>query len=81
MDPGLPGIYRTPRGWWPLAGAGGYLMGHRWSAVIVSVIRGIAAAVLGLRGRKELKAINGLPRTTQTLPEIPQTLRPREEIR
>jgi hypothetical protein len=64
--------------WWAL---GAYLVGLGWSAVIVAVIWGIVAAVLGLRGRKELKAIKGLPRTTQTLQEIPQTLKPSEEIR
>jgi hypothetical protein len=58
--------------WWALGG----LMGLGWSAVVVAVIWGIIAAVLASKGKKELKAIKGLPRTTETLQEIPQTLKP-----
>ena len=58
--------------WWAL----GDLMGHGWSAVVVAIIWGIVAAVLASRGRKELKAIKGLPRTAETLQEIPPTLKP-----
>jgi hypothetical protein len=58
--------------WWALGG----LMGQGWSAVVVAVIWGIVAAVLASSGRKQLKAIKGLPRTTETLQEIPPTLKP-----
>ena len=58
--------------WWAL----GDLMGHGWSAVVVAIIWGIVAAVLASRGRKELKAIKGLPQTAETLQEIPPTLKP-----
>ena len=58
--------------WWAL----GSLMGLGWSAVVVALIWGIAAAVLATTGRKELKAIKGLPQTTETLQEIPPTLKP-----
>ncbi|MDQ6739709.1 MAG: phage holin family protein [Actinomycetota bacterium] len=64
--------------WWAL---GAYLTGLGWSAVIVAVIWGIIAAVLAARGRKEMQAIKGLPRTAQTLKEIPETLKPSEEPR
>jgi hypothetical protein len=40
------------------------------------LIWGIVAAVLATTGRKELKAIKGLPQTTETLQEIPPTLKP-----
>jgi hypothetical protein len=58
--------------WWALGG----LIGLGWSAVVVAVLWGIVAAVLASTGRKELKAIKGLPRTAQTLQEIPPTLKP-----
>ncbi|GAA2126139.1 hypothetical protein ACVWYS_003466 [Arthrobacter sp. TE12231] len=58
--------------WWAL----GSLMGLGWSAVVVALIWGIVAAVLATTGRKELKAINGLPQTSETLQEIPPTLKP-----
>jgi hypothetical protein len=50
--------------------------GLGWSAVIVAVLWAIIAAVLASRGRKELKAIKGMPQTAATLQEIPPTLKP-----
>jgi hypothetical protein len=61
--------------WWAL----GQLVGLGWSAVIVAVIWGIVAAVLASKGRKELKTINGMPRTTETVKEIPPTFKPNTE--
>ncbi|WP_347109137.1 phage holin family protein [Paenarthrobacter sp. S56] len=61
--------------WWAL----GQLVGLGWSAVIVAVIWGIVAAVLASIGRKELKTIKGLPRTAETVKEIPPTLKPNTE--
>lgn len=53
--------------WWAL----GQLVGLGWSAVIVAVIWGIIAAILAKMGRKELNAIKGMPRTAETVKEIP----------
>ena len=50
--------------------------GLGWSALIVAVLWAIIAAVLVSKGRKELKAIQGLPQTAATLQEIPPTLKP-----
>jgi hypothetical protein len=58
--------------WWAL----GDLMGLGWSAVVVAVVWGIAAAILAAMGRKELNAIKGMPQTAETLQEIPPTLKP-----
>lgn len=58
--------------WWAL----GTLWGLGWSGVVVAVIWGIVAVVLASMGRKELKAVKGLPQTTETLQEIPPTLKP-----
>jgi hypothetical protein len=56
----------------------GELMGLGWSAVVVAVIWAIIAAILASVGRKDLKAVTGLPQTSQTLSEIPPTLKPGE---
>ncbi len=58
--------------WWAL----GTLWGLGWSGVVVAVIWGIVAGILAVLGRKELKAIKGLPQTAQTLQKIPPTLKP-----
>jgi hypothetical protein len=58
--------------WWAL----GTLMGLGWSGVVIALIWAIVAAALASVGRKELKAIKGMPQTTQTLQEIPPTLKP-----
>jgi hypothetical protein len=56
----------------------GALMPLGWAAVIVAVIWGIIAAVLASIGRKNLKQIQGMPQTGETLSEIPPTLKPGE---
>ncbi|MFF1254665.1 phage holin family protein, partial [Pseudarthrobacter sp. NPDC058329] len=56
----------------------GALIPLGWAAVIVAVIWGIIAAVLASIGRKELKQIKGIPQTSETLSEIPPTLKPGE---
>ena len=61
--------------WWAL----GQLVGLGWSAVIVAVVWGIVAAVLASIGRKELKTINGMPRTAETVKDIPPTFKPNTE--
>lgn len=59
----------------------GELMGLGWSAVVVAVLWGIIAAVLASMGRKELKAIRGMPQTVETVQEIPPTLKPNGDHR
>ena len=56
----------------------GALMPLGWAAVIVAVIWAIIAAVLASIGRKNLKQIQGMPQTGETLSEIPPTLKPGE---
>jgi len=58
--------------WWAL----GTVIGLGWSGVVVAVIWAIVAAILASIGRKELKAVKGMPQTTETLQEIPPTLKP-----
>ncbi len=58
--------------WWAL----GLLIGNAWSGLIVTVVYGIVALILFLRGRTQLKTIQGVPRTVETVKEIPDTLKP-----
>ena len=58
--------------WWAL----GYLIGNAWSGLIVTVVYAIVALVLLLRGRAQLKTIQGAPRTVESVKKIPQTLKP-----
>jgi hypothetical protein len=61
--------------WWGL----GDSMGHGWSALVVAVIWAIIAAVLGLRGKKELTAVKGVPQTADTVKKIPSAAAGHEE--
>jgi hypothetical protein len=63
--------------WWGL----GHLIDNGWSAVVVAVIWGVIALVLFLRGRKELKSVQGAPETIDSLKKIPDALKKNEENR
>lgn len=61
--------------WWAI----GHLTGLGWSAVIVAVIWGVIALVLFLNGRKQLKSVDGAPRTVDSLKRIPDAVKRNEE--
>lgn len=63
--------------WWGI----GDKTGHGWSALIVAVIWAIIAAVLAATGRKEMKNVTGVPRTTATVKKIPSAVAGNEETR
>lgn len=50
-------------------------------ALVVAILWGIIAAVLYLVGRKALKEVKGLPKTTDSVKKIPETLKRNEENR
>ena len=50
-----------------------------WSALIVAILWGIIAAVLALRGKKEMKEVQGMPKTADTVKKIPDALHGNEE--
>ena len=52
-----------------------------WSALIVAVLWGIVAAVLAVMGRKQLKKVQGIPRTTETAKRVPDALKGNEDPR
>ncbi|MGD6980055.1 MULTISPECIES: phage holin family protein [Citricoccus] len=57
----------------------GSVMHLGWAALIVTVLWGVAAAVLGVMGKKYFDRIKGLPQTQETVQEIPATLNPNKE--
>jgi Putative Actinobacterial Holin-X, holin superfamily III len=56
-------------------------IGWAWSGLIVAVIWAIVAAILYAAGRKKMKTVQGMPRTTESVKKIPETLKPSEEAR
>jgi len=54
----------------------GSLIGYGWSSLIIAVVYAVVALVLFLRGRKELKEIQGAPKTVDSLKKIPETMTP-----
>jgi len=60
--------------WWALGSA----IGLGWSALVVGILWGIAAAVLAASGRSSLTSVRGLPRTTATVKKIPDALKGNE---
>ena len=65
-------LFLSITAWWAL----GYLIGNAWSALIITAVYAIVALILFLRGRTQLKTIQGIPRTVETVKEIPNTLKP-----
>lgn len=61
--------------WWAL----GSVLGGGWSALIVAAVWAVVAAVLAMRGRSEIKAVEGLPQTADSVKKIPDALRGHEE--
>jgi hypothetical protein len=61
--------------WWAL----GTVMGGGWSALVVAALWAVVAAVLAARGRSEIKAVEGLPQTADSVKKIPDALRGHEE--
>lgn len=60
--------------WWGLGNA----IGRAWSALVVAILWGIAAAVLSIIGRKKMQEVNPKPeRTAQTLKDVPDALKGR----
>ena len=59
--------------WWALSDL---INNAAVSALIITVIYAVVALVLYLRGRTQLKTVQGMPQTAATVKEIPPTLKP-----
>ncbi len=67
-------LFASVAAWWGI----GDTTGHGWSALIVAAVWLIIAAILGLIGRREIRAVSGVPRTAQTIKQIPGAMRGNE---
>jgi hypothetical protein len=65
-------LFLSIAAWWGL----GFVLNNALSAVVIAVVYGIVALILFLRGKKELKTINGAPKTVDSLKKIPETVKP-----
>jgi len=61
--------------WWGL----GNSTGRGWSALVVTAIWAVVAAVLAIVGRTQIKSARGLDRTTDSVKKIPSALKGHEE--
>lgn len=52
-----------------------------WAAILVMVVWAIIAAILAAVGRKNLKQIQGMPRTVETAKQVPDALKGNEDHR
>jgi Putative Actinobacterial Holin-X, holin superfamily III len=67
-------LFLSVAAWWGL----GHLIDNGWSALVVAAVWAIIAAVLASMGRKEVKQVRGLPKTTATAKQIPDALKGNE---
>ncbi|MDG4824794.1 phage holin family protein [Asanoa sp. WMMD1127] len=58
--------------WWGLSN----VMDQGWAALIVAVIWAVAAAALYVVARNQMREVRGLPRTAETVKDIPPALKP-----
>jgi len=71
----LTAVFLSVALWWAL----GFLIGLAWSGLVVGVIWGVVTVILAMAGKREIEAIRGMPKTVETLKEIPNTLKRNEE--
>ena len=70
-------LFISVAAWWGI----GDSIGHGWSALIIALIWAVIAAVLSVLGRNQLKTVQGVPRTTETVKKIPSAVAGNEEMR
>jgi hypothetical protein len=63
--------------WWAI----GNETGRGWAGLIVGAVYLLIAAGLAAVGRKDLKSVKGLPRTTESVQRIPAAMKGNEDFR
>lgn len=54
-------------------------VGFGWSALIVAAVWAVIAAIMAVVAKKKLAAAKGMPKTAETIKEIPSTFNPKEQ--
>jgi len=68
-------VFLSVAAWWAL----GEVIGRGWSGLVVALVWAIVAGILAASGRSQLKrSPMGLPRTTETVKDIPEALKGHE---
>jgi len=57
--------------WWGLSN----VMDQGWAALIVAILWAVIGTILYFMGRTRMQEMRGLPRTTETIKEIPEALK------
>ena len=68
-------VFVSVSAWWGL----GQYIGNEWSALVVAAVWAVLALILFSVGKAELKRVQGLPKTTDTLSKVPNALKGHEE--
>ena len=63
--------------WWAIGNG----IGRGWAGLIMGVGYLIIAGALAALGRKDIKAVKGLPQTTGTVKQIPDAMKGKEGVR
>jgi hypothetical protein len=63
--------------WWAI----GNSTGRGWAGLIIGVVYLIIAGALAAVGRKDMKAVKGLPQTAGTVKQIPDAMKGNEGVR
>jgi len=70
-------LFVTLAVWWAIGDG----IGRAWAALIVGAVYAIIATILATIGRRDLKAVTGLPQTTRTMKKIPSAMKGNEDVR
>ena len=68
-------VFLSVSAWWGL----GQYIENQWSALVVAAVWAVIALILFLVGKAELKRVQGLQQTTETLSKVPNALKGHEE--
>ncbi len=63
--------------WWAI----GNSIGRGWAGLIIGVVYLLIAGALAAVGRKDMKAVKGLPQTAGTVKKIPDAMKGNEGVR
>lgn len=63
------------------AALGGTFIGYAWAGLILAVLWAIPAAILAVMGKKNIDEVEGVPRTVETIKQVPEAVTPSKEPR